>query len=93
MLGLAIKSTDKKVQKIDDTMLNTYEIVTAVFLITDKANRVRFFEKTFLVANVSPNEVFEMLFLTLNNADIDFIDQTLVENLLHLKDPPNHHTH
>ena len=55
-------------------MLDTYKIVVIAFLVTDKANRVRFFEKTFLVANVSPEVVFEMLFLTLTDADIDFLD-------------------
>ena len=40
---------------------------------TDKANRVRFFEKIFLVANVSPEVVFGMLFLTLSGADVNFL--------------------
>ena len=44
---------------------------------TDKANQVRFFEETFLVANVSPKVVFGMLFLTLSGVDIDFLDQEL----------------
>ena len=38
----------------------------------DKANRVKFFEETFLVANVRPEVVFRMLFLTLSSANIDF---------------------
>ena len=41
---------------------------------TDKANRVRFFEETFLVANVSPEVVFRILFLTLSGADVDFLN-------------------
>ena len=44
------------------------------FLITDKANRVKFFEETFLVANVSLEVVFEMPFFILNDEDIDFLD-------------------
>ena len=48
-------------------------MVVAAFLVVDKANRVRFFEETFLVANVSPEVVFEMPFLTLSSADIDFL--------------------
>ena len=39
---------------------------------TDQADRVRLFEETFLVANVSPDVVLEMPFLTLSSADIDF---------------------
>ena len=52
-------------------------MVVAAFSVKDQANRVRFFEKTFLVANVSPEVVLGMLFLTLNSADIDFSCQKL----------------
>ena len=52
--------------------MDTYGIVVTAFSVEDKANRVRFFEKTFLVANVSPEVVFGMLFLTLSNIDVDF---------------------
>ena len=41
---------------------------------TDKVNQVRFFEETFLMANVSPEVVFGMLFLTLSGADVDFLN-------------------
>ena len=40
-----------RAQKIDGTTLDTDGMVVAAFSVTDKANRVRFFEKTFLVAN------------------------------------------
>ena len=38
---------------------------------------VRFFEETFLVANVSPEVVFGMPFLTLTGADVDFLGREL----------------
>ena len=44
-------------------MLDTYGMVVAAFSVKDKANRVRFFEETFLVANVSPEVVLGMPFL------------------------------
>ena len=44
---------------------------------TDKANQVRFFEKTFLVANVSPEVVLGMLFLTFSGAYVDFLGREL----------------
>ena len=66
-------------QKIDGTTLGTYGMVVAAFSLTDKANRVRFFEETFLVANVSPEAVFGMLFLTLSGADVDFLGRELTE--------------
>ena len=54
-------------------MLNIFGIVVTVFSIMGKANQVRFFEKTFLVANISLEVVFEMPFLILNDIDIDFL--------------------
>ena len=48
-------------------------MVVVAFSVTDKANRVRFFEETFLMANVSPEVVLEMPFLTLSGADVDFL--------------------
>ena len=71
-LGLLIRPTDVGAQKIDGTTLDTHGMVVAAFSVMDKANQVRFFEKTFLVANVSPKIVFGMPFLTLTGADIDF---------------------
>ena len=76
-LGLPIRTTDVGVQKIDGTMLDTFEIVIVTFSVTDKANRVRFFEETFLVANVSPEVVLRMPFLTLSGADVDFSGREL----------------
>ena len=76
-LGLPIRSIDVGVQKIDGITLDTFGIVVVAFSIADKANRVRFFEETFLVANVSPEVVLEMPFLTLSGADVDFLSQEL----------------
>ena len=76
-LGLSIRPTDVEAQKIDGTTLDTHEMVVAIFSVVDKANRVRFFEETFLVANVSPEIVFGIPFLTLNGADVDFSGQKL----------------
>ena len=54
-------------------MLKTYEMVVVAFSVKDKANWVRFFKETFLMANVSPKVVLEMLFLTLSGANVDFL--------------------
>ena len=40
-------------------------------------NRVRFFEKTFLVDNISPEVVLRIPFLILSSANIDFLDRKL----------------
>ena len=76
-LGLSIRPTNVGAQKIDGTILDTHEMVVAAFSMEDKANRVRFFEETFLVANVSPEVVLGMPFLTLSNADVDFSGRAL----------------
>ena len=59
------------------TILDRYEMVVKAFSVTDKVNWVRFFEKTFLMANVSPKIVLEIFFLTLSGANVDFLDQKL----------------
>ena len=76
-LGLSIRPIDIKVQKIDGITLNTYEMVVAAFSIADKANRVRFFEESFLIANISPEIVLGMPFFTLTGTNVDFLDREL----------------
>ena len=71
-LGFSIRPTNVGAQKIDGITLGTHGMVVAAFSMVDKANRVRFFEETFLVANISPEVVLGMPFLTLSNADVDF---------------------
>ena len=46
-LGLPIRSIDVGAQKIDGTTLDTYRMVVTAFLMTDKANRVKVFERPF----------------------------------------------
>ena len=72
-LGLLIRPTNVGAQKIDGAAWETYWMVVAAFSVEDKANRERFFEETFLMANVSPEVVFEILFLILSGADVDFL--------------------
>ena len=76
-LGLLIRLIDVGAQKIDGIMLKIYGMVVAAFLVEDKTNRVSFFEKTFLVTNVSPEVVLGMLFLILSGADVDFLGREL----------------
>ncbi len=71
-LGLRICKTNVGVQKIDGTTLETYGIVVSIFSISNKDDRERFFEESFLLADVKPDVVLEMFFLTMNNADVDF---------------------
>ncbi len=47
-------------------------MVVSTFSVSDKDGRERFFEENFLLADVRPDIVLEMPFLTMSNADIDF---------------------
>ena len=76
-LGFPIRPIDVRAQKIDGTTLETFGIVVAAFSVTNKDNQVRFFKKTFLVANVSPKVVFGISFLTLSTANVDFLGRKL----------------
>ena len=52
-------------------------MVIAAFLVTNQADKIRFFEETFLVANISPDVVLEMPFLTLSSANVNFLKREL----------------
>ena len=58
-------------------MLDTYDIVVAAISVSYKVNQVRFFEKIFLVANISLKIVFGILFPNLSDADIDIFNWEL----------------
>ena len=73
-LGLSIRLTDVGARKINGIILDICKIVVAAFSVTNKANQVRFFEKTFLITNVSLEVVFRILFLILSGVDVDFLD-------------------
>ena len=52
-------------------------MVVIAFLVKDKVNQGRHFKETFLVTNISPKIVLEMLFLTLSGIDINFLGREL----------------
>ena len=47
-------------------------MVVSTFSELDKDNKERFFEEGFLLADVKPDVMLEMLFLTISNINIDF---------------------
>ena len=67
-----MQTTNLGTEKINDTTLETYEMMVAAFLMTNQTNKVKFFEEIFLVANVSLKVILKMPFLTLSSADVDF---------------------
>ncbi len=71
-LGFKICKTNVGTQKIDSATLKIYGIIVSTFSMSDKDGRERFFEESFLLADVKPDIVLEMSFLTLINADVNF---------------------
>ena len=69
-LGLRVHRTDIGAQKIDGSIFKTFGIVLASFQVGDKFERTQFFQKTFLLADISTEVVLSILFLTLSNADV-----------------------
>ncbi len=47
-------------------------MVVSTFLVLDKDGKEMFFEESLLLADVSPNIVLGITFLTMSNADVDF---------------------
>ena len=69
-LGFYAGKFDFSAQKINGCHLDTFEIVIADCLVKNKLERVRFFYKTFLLANIGLKVSLGMLFLTLSGADV-----------------------
>ena len=76
-LGLKVRKTDIGAQKIDGSTLETFGMVLADFQVEDKLGRARFFQETFLLADISAEVVLGMPFLTLSNADVQFVEKEL----------------
>lgn len=64
--GFIIWLTNFEVQKIDHIILKIYKIVVIAFFIIDKVNKKKFFEKSFLGADISSEIVLKLLFLTMS---------------------------
>ena len=76
-LSLKVRVTNVGAQKIDGSSLATYNIVIVAFQVVDKLGRSRFFQKTFLLADISMEVVLGMPFLTFSNADVQFAEKEL----------------
>lgn len=76
-LGLRIQKMDVGAQKINRYALKTYEMVIAGFQVGDKLGKARFFQKTFLLADICVEVIFKMSFLTLSKVKINFVKKKL----------------
>ena len=52
-------------------------MVLASFQVEDKLGKIRFFQETFLLTDISTGVVLGMFFLTLSNADVQFVKEEL----------------
>ena len=74
-LYLRVCHTNVRAQKIDGFIFQTFRMVLADFQVEDKLGRAWFFQETFLLANISVEVVLDMLFLILNNANIQSVEK------------------
>lgn len=58
--------------KIDSLLLETYGMASARLILQDSLKKVKFFEETFLVGNISMEVILRIHFLYFSNADIKF---------------------
>ena len=70
-----MQKTDIDGQKIDNSSLDIYRIIIAIFKLLDKLGYSCFFQKTFLFAKISIKVVFSMLFFIFSNADAQFAEK------------------
>ena len=52
-------------------------MIVSTFSVPDNDSRKRFFKENFLLANVKPDIIFELLFLIMSNVNSNFLDWDL----------------
>ena len=76
-LSFHIRKTNVRAQKIDSSALETLGMVIADFQLKNKGNRPRFFQKTFLVADIQFKMVLKIPFLKISNTNMSFGEKSL----------------
>lgn len=76
-LGFVIQKINVSTHKIDNSALVIYKIVFADFSVQDKFGKIQFLEKTLLLADISIDMILRILFLTLLNTDVLFVEKKL----------------
>ena len=59
--------------KNNNTILETYKIIISTFSLSNKNDRERFFDKSFLLTNVNLDILLKILFLIMSNTDVNFL--------------------
>ena len=76
-LSLKVCPTNIKAQKIDNSIIETFQIILASFQVDDTLEKARFFQEMFLLTDLSIEIVLGILFLTFSNTNIKFIYKKL----------------
>ena len=71
--ALQVKCINISRQKIDDSKLDTFDMVITSFLVEDNERRSCFFKETFLLANFNIYIVLRIPLFTLNNIESNFL--------------------
>ena len=69
-LGFTIWKTNIEAQKIDSSILETFEMVIIDFQVEDKINRPRFFQKIFWIANIKFEIMLKIFFWKISNTNM-----------------------
>lgn len=77
-LCLKICYTNVKAQKIENFSLEIFKMVLANFKVENKQSHIWYFQKTFLLADVSLKMILEIFFFILSNANIFFQEKKLM---------------
>lgn len=80
-LGFKVRLTDVGAYKINGSILKIFEMVLASFQIKEEHEKIWFFQKTFLVTNISMEMILNIFFLIFSNANILFAKQELIQRL------------
>ena len=67
-----------RAQKINSSTIKTFITVIANFQIEDKANKLKFFQEIFLIADIKLKVILKTFFLKSNNMDILFGKKILI---------------
>lgn len=71
-LGLKVCFIDVRVQKIDGSTLEKFEMVLASFQVENSLEKTRYFQKTFSIANPNAKVILRMIILEFSKVNAEF---------------------
>lgn len=74
-LGFYIRKINIGAQNIDGFIFKIFEMIIADFHVENKIKRLRFFQKTFLMANTKFRIFLGMFFVKISNGNMSFSEK------------------